>query len=648
MGKDDLTDSLEKFDDFENFARGSEQNIADYIAKFDQKYNTLKNKDMTMPPGIIAFKLLRKANITKNERLLVLTGMDYATKDELYEQAKKSLLKFKGEQGAGCDSSDISPAIKLEPAFLAQHEDALMAAGPRNQYYPRRPWRGAGGRGNFSGGVGGRGNYSRGISRSVVGRPTNPNGLDGKPIPCNSCGSFRHLIANCPDTWQNRSTRVNVVTSDNTKFSDIKEEQMVLFTGYKSDNLYQLAMDAQNCAVLDSACSSTVCGQSWIDNYIDSLDSDERGKVLRTPSEKVFKFGAGEKQKSKETVSLPAFLAGHAVQINTDVVNSDIPLLLSKDAMKRAKVKLDLVNDVAEVLGETVSLDLTSSGHYCIPINKTTSFPIESVCAVNIQELDNKEKYKTLLKIHRQFAHLSAIKMKALLVDANVWHDEFQTYMDKIYKNCDMCIIYKRTPSRSVVSLPLASKFNEKVAMDLKKWGEKWILHMVDMWSRFSVSTFITRKRPSEVIDKVLKCWIGIFGVMESILTDNGGEFNAEELSEVTSILGVRVHTIAAQSPFQNGLCERNHAITDNILVKLVEDYPSYDINVLLCWANMAKNVLQMHYGYSSYQLVFGKHANLPNVMSDSPPALEGKTQSDVLAKRLNTLHSARVEIYSV
>ena len=85
---------------------------------------------------------------------------------------------------------------------------------------------------------------------------------------------------------------------------------MVLFTGYKSDNLSQLAMDAQNCAVLDSACSSTVCGQSWIDNYIDSLDSDERGKVLRTPSEKVFKFGAGEKQKSKETVSLPAFLAG--------------------------------------------------------------------------------------------------------------------------------------------------------------------------------------------------------------------------------------------------------------------------------------------------------------------------------------------------
>ena len=84
-----------------------------------------------------------------------------------------------------------------------------MAAGysrsPRNQYYPRRPWRGAGGRGNFSGGAGGRGNYSRGISRSVVGRPTNPNGLDGKPILCNCCGSFRHLIANCPDTWESRS-----------------------------------------------------------------------------------------------------------------------------------------------------------------------------------------------------------------------------------------------------------------------------------------------------------------------------------------------------------------------------------------------------------------------------------------------------------
>lgn len=42
------------------------------------------------------------------------------------------------------------------------------------------------------------------------------------------------------------------------------------------------------------------------------------------------------------------------------------------------------------------------------------------------------------------------------------------------------------------------------------------------------------------------------------------------------------------------------------------------------------------------YQLVFGMNPNLPNIMHETPPALEGTTSSDVLAKHLNALHEAR------
>ena len=44
---------------------------------------------MKLPSEILAFKLLRKANITKEEKMLVLTGMNYDNKDALYEEAKK-------------------------------------------------------------------------------------------------------------------------------------------------------------------------------------------------------------------------------------------------------------------------------------------------------------------------------------------------------------------------------------------------------------------------------------------------------------------------------------------------------------------------------------------------------------------------------
>ena len=31
----------------------------------------------------------------------------------------------------------------------------------------------------------------------------NPLGSDGKSLPCYSCGSYRHLVAECQDSWEN-------------------------------------------------------------------------------------------------------------------------------------------------------------------------------------------------------------------------------------------------------------------------------------------------------------------------------------------------------------------------------------------------------------------------------------------------------------
>ena len=39
------------------------------------------------------------------------------------------------------------------------------------------------------------------------------------------------------------------------------------------------------------------------------------------------------------------FLAGKKCLIETDIVDSDIPLLMSKSAMKKPAMKLDVVND---------------------------------------------------------------------------------------------------------------------------------------------------------------------------------------------------------------------------------------------------------------------------------------------------------------
>lgn len=101
LAKDDLADSVDKFDDFDDFRRKEGQTVHEYIAMFDSKYRKIEKKKMTLPSEILAFKLLKKANITKEERLLVLTGMNYDNKSMLYEQAKASLKKFKGDERVG-------------------------------------------------------------------------------------------------------------------------------------------------------------------------------------------------------------------------------------------------------------------------------------------------------------------------------------------------------------------------------------------------------------------------------------------------------------------------------------------------------------------------------------------------------------------
>ena len=124
--KDDLSDSLEKFEEFEDFQRVNGQNITEYIAAFDSRYRKMEKFKIKLPSEILAFKLLRRANISKEEKMLVLTGMNYANRETLYEEAKQSLKKFKGDITEGSISTAAS--VKLEPAFLAENEEALLAA----------------------------------------------------------------------------------------------------------------------------------------------------------------------------------------------------------------------------------------------------------------------------------------------------------------------------------------------------------------------------------------------------------------------------------------------------------------------------------------------------------------------------------------
>ncbi|ESO88641.1 hypothetical protein LOTGIDRAFT_165426 [Lottia gigantea] len=150
---------------------------------------------------------------------------------------------------------------------------------------------------------------------------------------------------------------------------------------------------------------------------------------------------------------------------------------MSRDAMKKVRVKLNTVDDTAEIFDKIVSLNITTSGHYCIPICPVADeIPVENVCVTRLSFENPEDQHKILLRLHRQFAHPLEKKFIDLLKDAGSWHEEYKESVMQIYERCDICKQFATTPARPVVALPMDKEFNEMVAIDLKSWRDEVLI----------------------------------------------------------------------------------------------------------------------------------------------------------------------------
>ena len=264
-------------------------------------------------------------------------------------------------------------------------------------------------------------------------------------------------------------------------------------------------------------------------------------------------------------------------------------------------------NDTAKISDKVIDLGTTPSGHYFIPI-RDFNIPIEDVHFATEDE-SYEDKKRIVQKLHRQFAHPSARNLKALMKNADAVDSEVSEIIEQISDNCNVCTRFKSTPARPVVCMPLANKFNQVIAMDLKHFkGGVYFLHLIDLFSRFSLSQVITRKLPSVIVDAVIKMWIASgLGTPRKFLIDNGGEFGNNLHKEMVAHFNAEVCNTGTESPWQNGICERNHAVIDLCVENMLEDDQTLSLEVALAWAVNAKNSKSNYSGFSPYQLVLGK-----------------------------------------
>ena len=651
--KDEAISAFELYEEFESYRRKPGQSISDFCNEFQKLWNKCKSKGEI---DILAYRVLKAANLTlKQEQLVKATVTDLQ-----YEEVVKQLKRVFTLKTIDKKEKPDTDVVKTEDA---QEEETLFNKGVKfktSRPY-NSPWRGrqrpAPEQSSYKqNNQSYQHNYQpyqqnhQPYQHSYRGRKgRNPPDRFGNPSKCSICQSINHFAKECPDrksygTYHEENEQYD---EDHESFHSSVSYNIQLYQNSESEptKLKGLLYEALGAGVIDSGAVKTVCGKTWLKCYIDMLNDSQKRHIYYSKSNNVFKFGDGGRVLSLNKVKLPVVIGKTCASIETDIVDSDIPMLISKDSLIKAEAQLNFQNDTCVILGQNINLKVAKSGHYLLPLNEKKQLMIDSErkkkVSVTLFTRDLNPS-QIAVKLHSQFAHPPAEKLIRLVKTQPGNNQEVIEEIRKVSSNCTVCQEYKKPPLRPVVSLPMATRFNEAVAMDLKQFDNNlYMLHIIDMATRLSAAAVIHSKKPEVIVREIFRQWISVYGTPEKFLSDNGGEFNNPSLRELCEKCNIVVLTTAAESPWSNGLVESHNRVVADMVRKVVAD-TKCTLEMAVMWSISAHNSLRNINGFSPFQLVFSRNPTIPALLDSKPPALNEDTSSEVVRKNLESLHKAR------
>ena len=128
LASDATTDLIGKWDDWFDYVRKADQSMEQFISEYELLVSRLESAGQKLSQEVKGFALMRKAGLTDLERTLILSRLDLEKNDTIYKDIKIQCTNLLGKvlkHGSGLNTT----SIKLEPAYLAEHEDTLAAMG---------------------------------------------------------------------------------------------------------------------------------------------------------------------------------------------------------------------------------------------------------------------------------------------------------------------------------------------------------------------------------------------------------------------------------------------------------------------------------------------------------------------------------------
>ena len=292
-----------------------------------------------------------------------------------------------------------------------------------------------------------------------------------------------------------------------------------------------------------------------------------------------------------------------------------------------------------------LKMEDTAGGHYGIVLetrnNKEGDLPLGEE-DVGILFMEDKKgelcSFNAVKKVHELNRHKGKEQLLQGYRNAEWMSPEIVNTIERVVNDCKACQKFQKSVARPRVTLPKASSFNEVVTLDLKEFGNKYVLWMIDSFSRFMVGKMISNKKADTIIQAIIDSWCIIVGFpSHGFFADNGGEFSNIKLDELTSKLGLTVKFGPTYSPWSNGLNERNHALADLTIKKLLEENKTALNDSLVKAAAWTHKISVNKHGYTPLQLVTGKAVTLLG-LTTGYTATESLTDREAVQRTMESL----------
>ena len=146
------------------------------------------------------------------------------------------------------------------------------------------------------------------------------------------------------------------------------------------------------------------------------------------------------------------------------------------------------------------------------------------------------------------------------------------------------------------------SAFNEKLQIDLLFLDDLVALHVMDMFSKYSLLIPVRSKNPQEVWGAFCNSWLSVFGQPKGIQLDEGGEWKNEIWLDLCSDRRVKLQFQGVGA--HPWMLERRNGLARGIYNRIREG-GRFSGRQILSEVQWRLNALISAGGFSAYRMVF-------------------------------------------